>query len=598
MNGISGRAAVGPSDVELAADGDELAFARLVDAHYRDMSRVAYVVTGDSALAQDAVQSAWTIAWRKLGSVRDPEHPRPWLLAIAVNEARQIARKRRRVAVVEIDPELAAAPRTDPAVGIARLDLVARSDTSRPTTGPCSRCVMSSASTRPSSDRSPVERHPARGPGSRVSRRPCEGSSAMTDHELFDARLADALRMYADEAPRVDSIDFAHAIAAGHPRRRGWSRLIADPRMRLALALLGLALALVSIVALAAVGSRRADLAVDPGFPVPAGLYGEWDADLAGPDGQRGTYTLDLNAPTLVRLFGGSTQDWAGRVVAVVTNNQTQPTVVVRSSGACGEGRYLLREDPGQVTPVDPEAPSASRGPSADPDIPTPGPSRPPDQWVAFRLTDPTDECADRAAILTNTPWTRSVLGYLPSPKLGPFVAGQTYDSGSFTQPFRFVMPAVDNQGDNEGLADQFRFASRYVSDGGLQFGGVWWSMRLIDDLAVQADLCDTTSAIRSDIPATPEAVDEWLHAIPGLTVSEPVEVPVDGRTALRFDIDAERCDDMARLPLGGLYGYLMRAYAIPTGDDTILLVGGSDGVNYEAVKAAMDAFVRSMDFQ
>lgn len=124
MNEITERAAIGRSDVELAAEGDEAAFARLVALHYGEMSRVAYVVVGDSGLAQDAVQSAWTIAWRKLRSVRDPQHPRSWLLAIAANEARQIARKRRRVTVVEIDPELAAAPRTDPAVGIARIDLV------------------------------------------------------------------------------------------------------------------------------------------------------------------------------------------------------------------------------------------------------------------------------------------------------------------------------------------------------------------------------------------------------------------------------------------------------------------------------------------
>jgi RNA polymerase sigma-70 factor (ECF subfamily) len=124
MSGIAPSTTIGRSDVELAADGDDIAFARLVAAHHADMARVAYVITGDGALAQDAVQSAWTIAWRKLRSVRDPSHPRPWLLAIAVNEARQIVRRRRRVSVVEIDPVLPAPARTDPAVGIARLDLV------------------------------------------------------------------------------------------------------------------------------------------------------------------------------------------------------------------------------------------------------------------------------------------------------------------------------------------------------------------------------------------------------------------------------------------------------------------------------------------
>ena len=124
MDGIGPSATIGRSDVELAADGDEVAFARLVADHHADMARVAYIIIGDASLAQDAVQSAWVIAWGKFRTVRDPRHPRPWLLTIAVNEARQIVRRRRRVTVVEIDPDLKAAPGADPAVGIARLDLV------------------------------------------------------------------------------------------------------------------------------------------------------------------------------------------------------------------------------------------------------------------------------------------------------------------------------------------------------------------------------------------------------------------------------------------------------------------------------------------
>jgi DNA-directed RNA polymerase specialized sigma24 family protein len=61
------------SAIRQAAAGDAIAFARIVDAYHADMIRVAYVVSGGSQeLADDAVQAAWTIAWRKLGSVRDP----------------------------------------------------------------------------------------------------------------------------------------------------------------------------------------------------------------------------------------------------------------------------------------------------------------------------------------------------------------------------------------------------------------------------------------------------------------------------------------------------------------------------------------------
>jgi len=90
------------SAVQQAVAGDELAFARIVDAYHRDLVRVAYVVAGDEQLAEDAAQAAWSIAWRKLGTLRDPERLRPWLVSVAANEARQIVRSRHRRAVAEL----------------------------------------------------------------------------------------------------------------------------------------------------------------------------------------------------------------------------------------------------------------------------------------------------------------------------------------------------------------------------------------------------------------------------------------------------------------------------------------------------------------
>ncbi|MGZ6296804.1 MAG: RNA polymerase sigma factor, partial [Candidatus Limnocylindrales bacterium] len=56
--------------VQLAAAGDTVAFARIVTAYHADMIRVAYVVSGGRQdIADDAVQSAWSVAWRKLGSL-------------------------------------------------------------------------------------------------------------------------------------------------------------------------------------------------------------------------------------------------------------------------------------------------------------------------------------------------------------------------------------------------------------------------------------------------------------------------------------------------------------------------------------------------
>jgi RNA polymerase sigma-70 factor (ECF subfamily) len=124
VNEMAPSAALLRSDVELAARGDEVAFARLVEAHHADMVRVAYVITGEDGLAQDAVQSAWLIAWARLRSVRDSGRIRSWLLKVTVNEARGIVRRQGRGRIVEIDPELRASVRSDPAVGIDRLDLV------------------------------------------------------------------------------------------------------------------------------------------------------------------------------------------------------------------------------------------------------------------------------------------------------------------------------------------------------------------------------------------------------------------------------------------------------------------------------------------
>jgi RNA polymerase sigma-70 factor (ECF subfamily) len=64
---------------------------------------VCFVILGDQDLAQDAVQAAWPIAWRKLDSVRKPYRLRSWLLTVAANEARHLARRRRRDRVVEIE---------------------------------------------------------------------------------------------------------------------------------------------------------------------------------------------------------------------------------------------------------------------------------------------------------------------------------------------------------------------------------------------------------------------------------------------------------------------------------------------------------------
>ncbi len=97
------EAADSPADaVERALAGEDDAFREIVGAYAADMRQVAYVVTGDLELAREAVAAAWPIAWRRLRTLRDHAALRPWLVAIAANEARHLSRRHRTRAVREI----------------------------------------------------------------------------------------------------------------------------------------------------------------------------------------------------------------------------------------------------------------------------------------------------------------------------------------------------------------------------------------------------------------------------------------------------------------------------------------------------------------
>ena len=107
-----------------AAAGDEIAFRRLIAAHHEDMRRVCRAIAGDDAMADEAVEAAWVVAWKKLHKVRGPAQLRPWLVSVAVNEAKQLLRKRRTRARFEITTDSSEAPGgIDPATGVSGMDL-------------------------------------------------------------------------------------------------------------------------------------------------------------------------------------------------------------------------------------------------------------------------------------------------------------------------------------------------------------------------------------------------------------------------------------------------------------------------------------------
>jgi RNA polymerase sigma factor (sigma-70 family) len=102
IEGVIGATEPPETVIERAIAGDEVAFARIVAAHHSDMARIAFFVCGDLDVAEEAEQSAWAVAYRRLKDLREPDRLRPWLMSIAANEARQMARGRRRRTVREL----------------------------------------------------------------------------------------------------------------------------------------------------------------------------------------------------------------------------------------------------------------------------------------------------------------------------------------------------------------------------------------------------------------------------------------------------------------------------------------------------------------
>ena len=74
--------------VAAAKCGDKLAYGRLLERHQAVAFRAAYLVSGSAAEAEDATQEACVKAWQALRRFRQDAPFRPWLVRIAVNEAR------------------------------------------------------------------------------------------------------------------------------------------------------------------------------------------------------------------------------------------------------------------------------------------------------------------------------------------------------------------------------------------------------------------------------------------------------------------------------------------------------------------------------
>jgi RNA polymerase sigma-70 factor, ECF subfamily len=85
--------------VELASQGDQVAFGELVAIDGGRCYAIAYRILRDPERAQDAVQQAFLLAWRELPKLRDASRFEVWLHRLVVNACYEEFRRYRRWSV-------------------------------------------------------------------------------------------------------------------------------------------------------------------------------------------------------------------------------------------------------------------------------------------------------------------------------------------------------------------------------------------------------------------------------------------------------------------------------------------------------------------
>ncbi|MBF4458958.1 MULTISPECIES: RNA polymerase sigma factor [unclassified Pseudoclavibacter] len=81
--------------VARARDGDQRAFEVLIRRHWGLMIATAIRLLSSRADAEDAVQDACIVAWKRLDLLREPSAVRAWLVQIAARKATDLLRKRK-----------------------------------------------------------------------------------------------------------------------------------------------------------------------------------------------------------------------------------------------------------------------------------------------------------------------------------------------------------------------------------------------------------------------------------------------------------------------------------------------------------------------
>src|SRR3954470_14519544 len=75
---------------------DERAFRRFFEQHHADLSRLAYLVTGESGVADDLAADAFVEVWKHWERVQAADSPLAYARGIVANLARQWIRRQTR----------------------------------------------------------------------------------------------------------------------------------------------------------------------------------------------------------------------------------------------------------------------------------------------------------------------------------------------------------------------------------------------------------------------------------------------------------------------------------------------------------------------
>ena len=114
---------VSPAELERAREGDDAAFARIVEPHRRELQAHCYRMLGSVHDAEDALQDALVRAWRNLAGFEGRSSVRAWLYKISTNVClTAIERRGRRALPYDFGPAGVGGPLDPPATEIDWLE--------------------------------------------------------------------------------------------------------------------------------------------------------------------------------------------------------------------------------------------------------------------------------------------------------------------------------------------------------------------------------------------------------------------------------------------------------------------------------------------